>query len=267
MLSYSDAESIITRATYSEDKNRYTKWLKENYPHLPESEIHYISGLKFKEFGRLSKKLLCDIEGAVDYDTGEFMSIIRTMWATNFNFMELLSDRFQFSDEIEKIVKDYYNTHRQGLSERLEDMYVSNSIKRPIIRTLDIVKDVVKAQGNAPNMIFIEMARGASEDQKGKRTNTRLQQIFNFYEKVDKEDTRLLQQQLEEWGDTAHNKLQSDKLFLYFMQLGRCLYTNAPINLDSLMAGDGTYNIEHIYPRSFVKDDSVILNCFKPSNT
>ena len=30
--------------------------------------------------------------------------------------------------------------------------------------------------------------------------------------------------------------------------------------MESLISGDGTYNIEHIYPRSFVKDDSIINN-------
>ena len=260
LLSHADAEAIITRATYSEDKARYKAWLSVHYPHLPEREIKYITGLKFKEFGRLSKKLLCGIEGAVNRDTGEFMSIIRTMWETNLNFMELLSDKFHFSAEIDKLVKAYYAEHPKSISARLEDMYVSNAVKRPIIRTFDILKDIVKVQGKAPEMIFIEMARGASEDQKGKRTSTRLQQILDLYDKVDKEDVRILKQQLEAWGDTAHNKLQSDKLFLYFMQLGKCLYTGAPMNLDSLIAGDGTYNIEHIYPRSFVKDDSVVNN-------
>ena len=100
----------------------------------------------------------------------------------------------------------------------MEDLYVSNAIKRPIIRTLDILHDIVKVQGKAPEMIFIEMARGSAEDQKGKRTKTRLQQILELYKTIDTEDVRLLTKQLDDWGDTAHNRLQSDKLFLYFMQ-------------------------------------------------
>lgn len=74
------------------------------------------------------------------------------------------------------------------------------------------------------------------------------------------EDIRHLTEQLEKWGDTAHNKLQSDKLFLYFIQLGKCLYTGKPIDIEAVISGDGTYNIEHIYPRSIVKDDSIINN-------
>lgn len=260
MLSYVDAEKIINRATYSEDKTRFSGWLKKEYPCLPESELKYISGLKFKEFGRLSRKLLCNIEG-VNKETGEvYPSILRAMWETNCNLMQILSGRFTFAEKIEEIVKEYYDLNPKSVSDRLDGMYVSNAVKRPIIRTLDILKDVVKVQGRAPERIFIEMARGSSENQKGTRTKSRLTQIYEFYEKIKDEDIRHLSKQLEEWGDTAHNRLQSDKIFLYFIQLGKCLYTGKSIDIESVISGDGTYNIEHIYPRSFVKDDSIINN-------
>ncbi len=260
LLTYSDAEKIINRATYSEDKLRFSNWLRKEYSCLPDSEIKYISGLKFKDFGRLSKKFLCEVEG-IDKETGVvYPSVIRAMWETNCNLMQLLSDRFTFAEKIEEFVKECYDSESKSISERLDEMYVSNSVKRPIIRTLDILKDVVKVQGHAPERIFVEMARGANEDQKGKRTKTRLSQILELYEKVKDEDVRRLTEQLEQWGDTAHNKLQSDKLFLYFIQLGKCLYTGKPIDIEAVISGDGTYNIEHIYPRSFVKDDSIINN-------
>ncbi|MBE6985135.1 MAG: type II CRISPR RNA-guided endonuclease Cas9 [Ruminococcaceae bacterium] len=260
LLTYSDAEKIIARATYSEDKARFSGWIKANYSHLPETEIKYITGLKIKEFGRLSKRLLCGIAGTNKESGEEFSSIIRAMWETNYNLMQLLSDTFTFKDRISEIAREYYDANPRTLSERLEEMYVSNAVKRPIIRTLDILKDVVKVQGHAPERIFIEMARGAAEEQKGKRTKTRLTQILELYAKIKDEEVRLLSKQLEEWGDLAHNKLQSDKLFLYFIQLGKCLYTGKSIDLQSVISGDGNYNIEHIYPRSFVKDDSIINN-------
>lgn len=260
-LTYSDVEAIINRATYSEDKTRFKHWLSQNYPHLPESEIKYISGLRFKDFGRLSRRLLCGIEGAVHTQTGEYMTVIRTMWETNLNLMQILnSDRFDFKKQIESIAKEYYGAEKKRLSERLDEMYVSNAVKRPIIRTLDILKDIVKVQKCEPERIFIEMARGSNEDQKGKRTKTRYDQILELYKQMKEEDIRHLTKQLDDLGDDVHNKLQSDKLFLYFIQLGKCLYTGKEIDINSVIAGDGTYNIEHIYPQSFVKDDSIINN-------
>lgn len=260
LLDNSDAEDIINRAAYSEDKLRFSNWLRRKYAHLPESEIKYISGLKFKDFGRLSKRFLCGIEGT-DRSSGEVhSSIMNAMWDTNCNLMQLLSDRFTFKESIEDIVREYYDSNPKSMSERLDEMYVSNSVKRPIIRSLDILKDVVKVRGQAPKRIFIEMARGSNEDQQGERKKTRLAQIYEFYGKVKDEDIKHLTSQLEGLGETAHNKLQSDKLFLYFMQLGKCLYTGKSIDIESVISGDGKYNIEHIYPRSFVKDDSIINN-------
>ena len=259
-LTVKDVESIILRATYSEDKRRFVCWLKNEYPHLTENDIGYISKLKLKEFGRLSRKLLCGISG-VNIGTGElYSSVIRAMWETNCNFMQLCSAEYTFKEKIEEIVSEYYDLNPRTALERLDEMYVSNAVKRQIIRTLDILKDIVKVKGQAPERIFIEMARGGTENEKGKRTKSRLAQILELYEKVDSEDARNLTKQLEEWGDTAHNKLQSDKLFLYFIQLGKCLYTGKSIDIESIISGDGLYNIEHIYPRSFVKDDSIINN-------
>lgn len=260
LLTYPEVEKIINRATYSEDKGRFLNWLRREFSQLPESEIKYISGLKFKEFGRLSRKFLCGIEGAVNPNTGEYMTILRTMWETNYNLMQLMTDRFDFKNHVQEIVAESYGVAGKSISDRLEEMYVSNAVKRPIIRTLDILKDIVKVQGAAPDRIFIEMARGTKENQRGQRTTGRVDQIRELYKKVKDEDVRILSKQLDDLGENAHNLLQSDKLFLYFIQLGKCLYTGKAMDLQSVIQGDGQYNIEHIYPRSFVKDDSVINN-------
>ena len=72
------------------------------------------------------------------------------------------------------------------------------------------------------------------------------------------EDTRLLEKQLEEMGDTVNNRLQSDALFLYYLQLGKCMYSGRPIDLSQIKSTK--YNIDHIYPQSLVKDDSLLNN-------
>ena len=137
-------------------------------------------------------------------------------------------------------------------------MYISNAVKRPIIRALDIIDSVVKANGCPPKKIFIEMARGTKEDMKGKRTTSRMEQLKEYYKKIDTEDVRLVSRQLEELGEGAENKLQSERLYLYFRQLGKCMYSGEPIDISRL--SDKTYDIDHIYPQCFVKDDSVHNN-------
>lgn len=257
-LSEDDAEHIVSHASYSEDNSRLKKWLEKEFPNLAQEDITYIQHQKFKEFGRLSARLLTGVYGCkANSDTGEAFTIIDALWNTNNNLMQLLSAEFTFAERIQKIQKEAY-TDRISLMERLDRLYVSNAVKRPIIRTLDVISDIVKANGCAPAKIFIEMARGGSLDQKGKRTKSRKDQLLNLYKQIKTEDSRRLAEQIAQMGDMADNKLQSDVLFLYYLQLGKSAYTGKPIDLDHLY--DGTYNRDHIYPRCHVKDDSVINN-------
>ncbi len=256
LLSEQDVERIIERSSYAEDKARVANWLRKKYPSLPESEIKYICSVKIKDFGRLSRAFLCDIIGQVD---GEEYSILQAMWETKYNLMELLSDKFTFNEVVKACQEQYYTENKKSLSDRLDDMYVSNAVKRPIYRTLDIVNDVVKAFGK-PEKIFVEMARGTSEDQKGKRTKSRREQIMDLYKQCRDEDVRELKAELERMGDAADNRLQSERLFLYYMQLGRSMYSGTPIDLEKLSSDSKIYDIDHIYPQAMVKDDSILNN-------
>lgn len=258
-LSEDDVEKIIERAAYAEDKSRLYHWLEKVFPSIGEEDRRYICSIKIGDFGRLSKKLLNGIEG-VERSTGEVMTIISALWNTENNLMEIIagSDLFTFSEVIEEYRRAYYAENKMSLEDRLDEMYLSNAVKRSVYRTLDIVKDVKKAFGT-PDKIFVEMARGGNEDQKGKRTKSRKQQILDLYAQCKDEDVRLLKKSLEEMGDAADSKLQGDKLFLYYMQLGKSMYSGKSIDLERL--GNNSYcDIDHIYPQAYVKDDSIINN-------
>lgn len=256
VLSERDAERIIERSSYAEDKTRLSKWIDQNYPKISPEDKKYLCGLKFRDFGRLSYRFLCELEGA-SCETGEVTTILSAMWNTNCNLMELLSDKYTFKHELERISEEYYSAKKLSLDDRLNDMYLSNTVRRPVYRTLDIIKDVQKAFGK-PAKIFVEMTRGSRPEQKGKRTSSRKQQILELYAKCKDEEVRQLKQQLEEMGEYCDNKLQGDKLFLYYMQLGKCMYSEKSIDLNRL--GSKEYDIDHIYPQSLVKDDSIINN-------
>ncbi len=257
VLTEEDAENIILRLSISEDKRRFVKWLGQHYPALTEADAKYLSSLRYHDFGRLSKRFLSEIEG-VYKESREVMTIIQALWETNYNLMELLSDKFTFAEVIAEENQAYYAENPKTVAQRLDEMYISNAVKRPIIRTLEIVREVTKAMGQPPQKIFIEMARGASTEQKNKRTESRLQQILKLYETCRDEDVPQLRKQLEAMGDTANARLQSRKLFLYFMQLGRCMYTGEPIEFSELFTKQ--YDLDHIYPQAMVKDDSILHN-------
>lgn len=259
-LNETDVEKIIKVSTYMESRPRFKAWLEGEYPNLSDNDVKYITSLKFKDFGRLSEKFLCGIIGGCK-DTGEACSIIDALWSTDKNLMELLSDDYTYSDAIKRYSDNYYMANgAKSLDERMDDMYLSNAVRRPIYRVLDIVSDIVKAEGKAPNKIFVEMARGAKPDEKGKRTTSRCGMLKALYKAIDTDDVRRLEQELEKMGDEANSRLQSERLFLYYLQRGRCMYSGEKIILSDLMTSDKRYDIDHIYPQSKVKDDSLFNN-------
>lgn len=57
-------------------------------------------------------------------------------------------------------------------------------------------------------------------------------------------------------GKLEDYQLRSDKLYLYYTQMGRCMYSGEVIDLEDLW--DNTkYDIDHIYPQSKTMDDSL----------
>lgn len=250
-LNEKDVENIIKRITYSEEKSRVKKWLDREYSGLPEEDRRYISKLSYGDFGRLSTRFLTEFYG-VFKETGEMKSIIALLWETNDNIMKILfSDKYNFQELLQTEREDYYKEHPATVGKLMEDMWVSNAVKRSIYRTLDIIKDVKRACGHPPKKIFIEMARGGGV--KGKRTDSRRRQIEKLYQMCNQEEVRELSKKLEGKSD---NELQSEVLFLYFMQLGRCMYSGEPIDIDRLKL-DSYVNVDHIYPQAYVKDDSL----------
>ena len=253
-----DVEEIIKRLTYTEDKKRINRYLEENYPNISEEDRRYISKLKYKDFGRLSEKFLTGIKGVVK-ETGEILSVIQIMLETNDNLMQIIfSDHYMIKDALERERKDYYSEHPASVEQILSDMYISNAVKRPIYRTLDIISDVTKACQNAPRKIFVEMARGGGE--KGKRTISRRDKIKELYKNMDKQEVREISKEISELlgelDKKTDNELQSEVLFLYFMQLGICMYSGDPIDITKLKS-DAYVNVDHIYPQAYVKDDSL----------
>ncbi len=258
-LTEDDAERIIERASYAEDKSRLSKWIEREYPHISAEDRKYICSIKMKDFGRLSREFLCSLTG-IDLVSGECTTVLAALWNSQNNLMEIIEDesKYTFKSVIADYRSDYYAQEHQTLEARMKEMYLSNSVKRAVYRTLDVVSDVEKAFGK-PEKIFVEMTRGGDPDGKGKRTKSRKEQILELYDKCEQEDVKILRRQLEEMGEEADRKLRGEKLFLYYVQLGRSMYSDRHIDLSQL--GNSEYcDIDHIYPQAFVKDDSVINN-------
>lgn len=248
------AEQIIFWGTvYSGDRRLLKELITEKYgpeshmAYLTTEQIKRISGFKWQDWGRLSRQFL-ELEGC-EKATGEVRTIISALWETNSNLMELLSEAYTYSDRLEERVEKADKLLAEISYDDLEGYYFSAPVKRMIWQTLLIIKEVNQVMGENPGRIFVEMPR--TEEQKGKRTVSRKRKFEELYKQCKKEGRNWQ----EEISRRSEGEFRSKKLYLYYLQKGRCMYSGESISLEDLF-NDNLYDIDHIYPRHFVKDDS-----------
>lgn len=258
-------EELVKDITlFRDDKKLLKGRIKRKFPDFTDKQIEAISKLPYKDWGRLSREFLTELL-SVNKETGELLNIVNMLYETNDNLMQLLSREYDYVEQIEE--RNALEDEREGLNYKaVENMYVSPAVKRQTWQTIEIIKEVNKIMGKAPERIFIEMAR---EKQESRRTQSRKERLKELYKQCKSEERDWISE-LEEKGD---NKLRSDRLFLYYAQMGRCMYSGEKIEIDDLY-NDNLYDIDHIYPQSKVMDDSLdnrvlvkkILNAEKSDN-
>lgn len=245
-----DKEMIILNISlFHDDKKILRGRMSRMYPFLTEKQIEKICNCSFTGWGRLSKRFLEEIQTDVS-EIGEKCNIIRALWETNENLMQLLGSKYSFSKEIEKEnveVMGHTFSQNQISYKILEDYSLSTAVKKQVWQGLEVVDEVCKIMGKQPKRLFLEVAR---EKQKSHRTVSRKAQLDELYESCKEE--KELNELLKNENDIS---LRGKKIYLYYMQLGRCMYTGERIAFEDLL-NNNLYDIDHIYPQSKVADDS-----------
>lgn len=242
-------EEIIYWITlFSDSKDILGNKIKEKYSDkLTDEQIIKLRNKNYGSWGRFSKELL---EGLGDTNKfNEPTSIIQALFITNNNFMELLTDEYSYSMQIESLNQREVSNSKEIDYQIVGDLPISPAVKRSVWQTLKLMDEIISITGKKPRKIMLEMARGGGT--KGKRTKSRKAQLIELYKNI-KTDTDLLGK-LE---NTDEGNLRSKKLYLYYTQRGRCMYSNDKISLDELY-NNNIYDLDHIYPRSITKDDSL----------
>lgn len=246
-------EDIILRHTLCTDKQLVEDYLLANYGNDPliKENIKKIKGItSFKEFGSLSKELLTDVCGGIDEATGIAYSILERLYNTNYNFNQLI---FANEYKFQKAIDEENGVVETDITyEDVDALYVSPLVKRGVWQSLLMVDEYVNAVGRAPDKIFIEVTR--KEEKEKKRSVTRKNQILGYYSGIGK-DCRDIDKLTEELNQKTDSQLRSERLYLYFMQLGKCAYSGEVIDLAKLSTD--LYDVDHILPRSMTKDDSL----------
>lgn len=242
------AEDIIRYITlFGDSKKMLKQTVKANFGSLSDDQVEKVSKLRYRDWGRLSRKFLAQIQGCQIDGDGTAKSIIEAMRTTEYNLMQLLSDSFSFME----IVKEY-NNQVMGDTDidpyaLIQDMGLSPAVKRSVWQALRLLDEIVTIKKAVPKKLFIEVARTNKAEKKKK--SSRQERLVELYKSI-KDESRNWSQEIESLAPT---QLNSKKLYLYYTQMGRCMYTGEPINVEEL---NGHYDIDHIYPRSLTKDDS-----------
>lgn len=241
-------EEIINWITIFEDKDILVRKIKDKYE-LDKKTIDKILKLNYSGWARLSKKLIDSIRTQNTKWTGS--TIIEIMRKTNLNFMQIINDiDLNFKETIDKLNP---SENKEKIDyEDVMNLHGSPSLKRGIWETVKIIEELVEIMGCEPDNIFIEFARG---DEKSKRTTSRMNRMKKLYEEIKKDVDIFNKEVYDELQNRAknNNKLDNRALYLYFVQNGRCMYTGEPLDPEHLY----NYEIDHIIPRSYIKDDSI----------
>lgn len=239
-------EKIIYWITIFEDKKILKKKIQKEYKDISSEQLNQILNLKYNGWSRLSKELLI---GLKSYD-GD--SIMDKLELTHLNFMQIINKKeFGFKEQIEERLPKLENKITYN---DVNQLPTSPANKRAIWQSINIVKEINKVMKAEPKNIYIEFAR--NEERNKEMKDSRAKQLMKKYTAIES--------QLDELKKYDHNvykelkmhqndKELGERLYLYFIQNGKCMYSGKALNIDEL----NKYEVDHIFPQSYIKDDSL----------
>ena len=246
-------EDIIFWSTiYSGDKKLIRSKIETVYPNiLNENQLKKILGFRFTGWGNLSRHFLEGIMGK-DKNGNAENSIIGFLWNEQVTLQELLSQNYTFRETIDEQFLGVEKPLSSWEIEDLDDFYLSPSVKRMTWQTMKIVEEIQRVLGKSPKRIFVEMTRS---DGKKERTVSRKNKLISLYKSLGKEGKEFI----NEIDGKDENFFNRRKVYLYYLQMGKCMYSGEVIDLHKLL-NDNLYDIDHIYPQHYIKDDSIENN-------
>ncbi|RSJ74384.1 type II CRISPR RNA-guided endonuclease Cas9 [Streptococcus cristatus] len=235
-------ENIVHTLTIFEDREMIKQRLAQYDSIFDEKVIKALTRRHYTGWGKLSAKL---INGIRDKKTGKtILDYLIDDGHSNRNFMQLINDDGLSFKEI--IQKAQVVRKTDNVKQVVQELPGSPAIKKGILQSIKIVDELVKVMGHAPESIVIEMAR---ENQTTAKGNSKSQQRFKRLSNAISE----LGSNILKEHPTDNTELQNDRLYLYYLQNGKDMYTGKPLDINQL----SSYDIDHIIPQAFIKDDSL----------
>lgn len=239
-------ENIVHTLTIFEDREMIKQRLAQYDSLFDGKGIKALTRRHYTGWGKLSAKL---INGICDKQTGKtVLDYLIDDDYNNRNFMQLIHDgRLSFKEIIQKaqVVGEI-----DDVKKVVRELPGSPAIKKGILQSIKIVDELVKVMGHAPESIVIEMARENQTTARGKKNS---QQRYKRIEDALKNLAPELDSNILKEHPTDNIQLQNERLFLYYLQNGRDMYTGEALDINQL----SSYDIDHIIPQAFIKDDSL----------
>lgn len=235
-------EKIIHTLTIFEDREMIKKRLDQYNSIFDEKVIKALARRHYTGWGKLSAKL---INGIRDKQTGKtILDYLIDDGYSNRNFMQLINDDGLSFKEV--IQKAQVVGKTDDLKQVVQELPGSPAIKKGILQSIKIVDELVKVMGHSPESVVIEMARENQTTNKGKSKSQ--QRLKTLSDAISELGSNILKEH-----PTDNIQLQNDRLFLYYLQNGKDMYTGEALDINQL----SNYDIDHIIPQAFIKDDSL----------
>ena len=239
-------ENIVHTLTIFEDREMIKQHLAQYASIFDEKVIKALTRRHYTGWGKLSAKL---INGIHDKKSGKtILDYLIDDGYSNRNFMQLINDDGLSFKEI--IQKAQVVGKTDDVKQVVQELPGSPAIKKGILQSIKIVDELVKVMGHAPESIVIEMARENQTTGRGKKNS---QQRYKRIEDALKNLAPGLDSNILKEHPTDNIQLQNDRLFLYYLQNGKDMYTGEALDINQL----SNYDIDHIIPQAFIKDDSL----------
>lgn len=241
-------EEIIHTLTIFEDREMIKQRLSKFENIFDKSVLKKLSRRHYTGWGKLSAKL---INGIRDEKSGNtILDYLIDDGVSNRNFMQLIHDyALSFKKKIKKaqIIGD-----KDNIKQVVQALPGSPAIKKGILQSIKIVDELVKVMGRRPESIVVEMARENQYTNQGKSNSQ--QRLKRLEESLKELGSKILKENIPaKLSKIDNNALQNDRLYLYYLQNGKDMYTGEELDIDRL----SNYDIDHIIPQAFLKDNSI----------
>ena len=241
-------EEIIHTLTIFEDREMIKQRLSKFENIFDKSVLKKLSRRHYTGWGKLSAKL---INGIRDEKSGNtILDYLIDDGVSNRNFMQLIhDDALSFKKKIKKaqIIGD-----KDNIKQVVQALPGSPAIKKGILQSIKIVDELVKVMGRRPESIVVEMARENQYTNQGKSNSQ--QRLKRLEESLKELSSKILKENIPaKLSKIDNNALQNDRLYLYYLQNGKDMYTGEELDIDRL----SNYDIDHIIPQAFLKDNSI----------